>query len=90
MRLLCHIVQIQKHAFLVEIELMSKSKKISPRKKVDLELLHHRLRQRFTRSLISVDTTNVWNYIKIRVDPDPFFTLCHISSMKKRLGQKIH
>ena len=47
MRLLCHSAQ-RKHAFLGEIKQMSKSKKIAPRKKIALELLHHILGKRYT------------------------------------------
>ena len=51
---------------------MSKSKKIAPRKKVALELLHHRLRNRYTISLMAEDTENAWQDIELRVYPDPF------------------
>ena len=63
---------------------MSKSKKIAPRKKVALELLHHRLVHRSTRSLIDGDTANVWQFIEPRIDTDPFCTLCQIYSMNKK------
>ena len=39
----------RKHEFLLKIKEKSKSKKISPRKKIALELLHHRLGHRYTR-----------------------------------------
>ena len=58
---------------------MSKSKNISPRKKVALELLQHRLGHRSTRSLMDGDTENVWQDIELSIDPDPFFTSCQIS-----------
>ena len=48
------------HAFWGEINIMSKSKKLSPRKKVALELLHLGLGHRYTRSLMDGDTENVW------------------------------
>ena len=32
------------------------------------------------------DTSNSWKDIEIRIYPDPFFTSCQISSMKKRAG----
>ena len=38
----------RKHAYLVKIKVKTKSKKIVPRKKVALELLHHRLGHRST------------------------------------------
>ena len=64
---------------------MSKSKKKSPRKKFALKLLHHIFRQRYTRSLMTGDTENVWEDIELRIDPDPFFTSCQISSMNKKV-----
>ena len=53
-----HIAQ-RKNAFLGGIKQMSKSEKIEPRKKVILELLHHRLGHRYTISLMIGDTANV-------------------------------
>ena len=73
----------QKHVFLGEIIQMSKSKKIAPRKKVDLELLHHIFGHRSTRSFMAGDTENVWKYIKLGIYTDPFCTSCQIFSMKK-------
>ena len=67
---------------------MLKSKKLAPRKKVALGLLHHILGHRSTRSLMSGDTSNVWKNIELRIDPDPFFTLFHISSMNKKARSK--
>ena len=52
-----HIAQ-RKHDFLGEIKQISKSKKIAPRKKVALELLHHELGNGYTISLMSGDTAN--------------------------------
>ena len=80
----------RKHAFLVKIKENTKSKKITPRNKVALELLHHRLGQRSTRSLMAGDTANFCKDIKFRIDPDYSCTSCKIYSMNKRLGQKIH
>ena len=51
---------------------MSKSKKISPRNKVALELLHQILGHISTRSLMGGDTANVWEDIELRIDPDLF------------------
>ena len=34
------------------------------------------------------DTENVWKDIEFRIDPDPFYTSCYISSMNKRLDPK--
>ena len=67
---------------------MSKSNKLAPRKKIALELFHHILGHRSTRSLMSGDTTNVWKYIKLRIYPYPFCTSYHISSMKKKARSK--
>ena len=53
----------RKHAFWGEIKEISKTKKFAPRKKIYLELLHQRLGQRYTRSLMAVDTANVWKDI---------------------------
>ena len=58
MRLLYHIVHSRNMNF-GEIQQMSKSKKIAPRKKVAVKLLYHRLGHRSTRSLIAWDTENV-------------------------------
>ena len=77
-----------KHAFLGKMKQMSKSMKIAPRKKFALELLQHRLLHRSTRSLMDGDTANVWKDIEPSIDPDPFFTSCHISSMKKKARSK--
>ena len=52
----------RKHAFLGEIKEMSKKKKSPARNKTDLELLHQRLGHRSNRLLLTVDTTNVWEY----------------------------
>ena len=68
----------------------SKGKKLPARKKIALKLLHQRLGHRFTRSILAGYTANVWEDIELIIDPDPFCTLCQISSMKKRLGLKFH
>ena len=82
---LLHSAQ-RKHALLVKIK--SKSTKLAPWNKVALELLHHRLVHRSTRSLMAVDTANVWKDIKPRIYPDAFFTSCQISSMNKKARSK--
>ena len=84
-----HISQ-KKHVFLGEIKEMSKTKKLPSIKKIALELLHQILGHRSTRSLLDGDTANIWEYIELRIDPDPFFTSYQISPIKKRLGLKIH
>ena len=68
---------------------MSKKNKLPPRKKIALELLHQRLAHRSTRSLLAGDTANVWGYVELRIDPDPFCTSCQISSMSKKVKSKI-
>ena len=73
---------LRKHAFSRKI--MEKSKKNPARKKIALEFLHQRLGHRSTRSLIAGDTANVWEDLKLRIDPDPFCTSYKISSMNKK------
>ena len=51
---------------------MSKTKKLPSRKKIALELLHHRLGHIYTRSLLAGYTANVWEDIELRIDPDAF------------------
>ena len=80
----------RKHAFLGGIKQLSKTKKLSPRKKVALELLHQRSGHRSTRLLMSGDTANFWEDIEPRIYPDPLCTSCQVYSMKKSLGLKIH
>ena len=68
---------------------MSKKNKLPARKKFSLELLHQRLGQRSTRSLLDGYTANVWEDIYLRIYPDPFCTSCQMSSMNKKAGSKI-
>ena len=63
-----------KHAFLVKTKEKSKSQKQIPKKKVYLEIFHQRLGHRYTRSLLSGYTANVWQDIELRLDPDTFCT----------------
>ena len=51
--------------------------------------MHQRLGHRSTRSLLSGYTANVWEDIELKVDPEPFFTSCQISSMNKKASSKI-
>ena len=74
----------RKHAFLGKIKDMSNKKKLPERRKIALELLHQILCHRSTRSLLAGDTANVWEYIELRIYPDPFCTSCQISSMNKK------
>ena len=85
---LTHSAQ-RKHAFLGEIKEMSKTKKLLARKKIALELLHQILSHRYTRSLLAGDTCNVWEYIELKIYPDPFCKSCQISSMDKKARSKI-
>ena len=50
----------RKHAFTVKIKNMSQKNKFPARKKIAFELLHQRLGHISTRSLLAVDTYNVW------------------------------
>ena len=36
--------------------------------------MHQRLGHRSTRSLIAGDNANVWEYVELRIDPEPFCT----------------
>ena len=67
---------------------MSKTKKLPSRKKIALELLHQRLGHRSTRVSMAGNNANVWEDIELIIDPDPFFTSCQISSMKKKAKSK--
>ena len=67
---------------------MSKNKKIPPKNKIGLELMHQRLVHRSTISLLAGDTDNVWGGIELKLDPDPFCTSCQISSMNKQARYK--
>ena len=67
----------------------SKKNKLPARNKIALELLHERLGQRSTRSLLAGYTDNVWEYLWLRIDPDPFGKSCKISTMKKKARSKI-
>ena len=78
----------RKRAFWGEIKEIPKTKKLLSRKKIALELLHHRLGHRPTISLLSGNTANGWEDIELIIYPYPFCTSCKISSMKKRAGSK--
>ena len=69
---------------------MSKTKKLTSRKKNTLEFLHQILGHRSTRSFLDGDTANVREDIELRIDRDLFCTPYQISLMKKRLDLKIH
>ena len=44
---------------------------------------------RYTRSLITVDTANVWEDAELRIYQDPFCTSCQIASINKEARSKI-
>ena len=71
----------RKHAFAGKIKNMSK--------KIALELLHQILGHRSTKSLLDGDTSNVLEYVELRIDPDPFCTSCQIYSMNNKAKYKI-
>ena len=70
------------HIFWGEIKEMSKTKQLPSRKKIALELLHHRLGHRSNRSLLDGDTDN----IELIIYPELFCTSCQISSMNEKDG----
>ena len=51
--------------------------------------MHQRLGHRSTRSLIAVDTANVWEDAELKIYPDPFGISCKISSMNKKARSKL-
>ena len=81
----------RKHAFMVKsMESSKKNTKRNPkRKKISLELMHHRLGHRSTRSLMAGDTANVCEDAELKIDADPFCTSCKISSMNKKARSKV-
>ena len=82
---------VRKHAFMVKSTESSKkdAKRNPKRKKITLELMHQRLGNRSTRSLMAGDTANVWEDAELKIDPDPFCTSCKISSMNKKAISKV-
>ena len=58
--------------------------KLKYRREIDLELLYQGLVHRSTRSLMAMDTANVWEDVEFRIYPYPFFTPCQISSINKK------
>ena len=79
----------KKHAFVGKVMENSKKNKSPERKEIALELLHQRLGNRSTISLLAGDTAHFWEYVELRIDPEPFFTSCQISSMNKKDRSKI-
>ena len=82
---------VRKHAFMVESmeSLKKNAKKNMKRKKISLELMHHRLGHRSTRSLMAGDTANVWEDADLQIDADHFCTSCKISSINKKARSKV-
>ena len=82
---------VRKHALMVKsMEISKKNAKRNPkRKKISLELMHHRLEHRSTRPLMAGDTDNVWEDAELKIDADPFCTSCKISSMNKKARSKV-
>ena len=74
----------RKHAFFVKTKEKSKAKKLILRRKVSLRLLHQKLGHRSTRLILAGNTAHFWQDIELRVDPDLFFTSCHISTINKK------
>ena len=62
----------RKHEFLVKTKEKARSKKVTPRKKVALELLRHRLGHRSPRSFIDGDNEIFLKDIELRIYPDTF------------------
>ena len=62
----------RKHAFTGKIKNMSKKNKFPARKKIALELPHQILGHKSIRTLLAGDTANVWEYVELRIYPDPF------------------
>ena len=79
----------RKHAFTGKNQDVSKKNKYPARKKIALELLHQILGHRSARSFLAGDNANFWGDIELRIYPEPFCTLCQISSMNKKAGSKI-
>ena len=66
-----------------------KDKQITSKKEDCFRILHQRLGHRSTRSLLAGDTANIWEDVELRIDPEPFYTSCQISSMNKKYRYKI-
>ena len=50
--------------------------------------MHQRLGHIYKRSILAGYIINVWQYIEIRVDPDPFCTSCQIYTINKKARSK--
>ena len=78
----------RKHALMVKTNKKSKSQKQITKKKVYLGLFHQALGHISTRSIRTGYTSNVWQDIELRINPDPFCTSCQISTMNKKSRSK--
>ena len=72
-----------------EIKEISKTKKLPPKKKIALELLHQTFGHRSNISLLSGYAANIWEDIEPRIYPDPFCTSCQTSPMNKKARSNI-
>ena len=66
-----------------------KEKDNTSNEEIALELLHQRLGHRSTISMLSGYTSNVWEDVELRIDPERFYTLCQIPSINKKTRAKI-
>ena len=83
-----HSAQI-KYVYLVQTKEKSKSQKRIHKNRVSLSLLHQILGHKSTSPLLDGDNERVWQYISIRIDPDPLCTSCQISTINNNPISKI-
>ena len=62
----------------------SKKNKLPARHRVALELLHQILGHRSTRLFLAGYIVNVWEYVELRIYPDPFCSLKKFDMMCKK------
>ena len=78
-----------KHTFWGGIKQMSKTNKLQSRKKIALELLHHRLGHISTILFMSGGTANFWKGIELRIVSDSFCTSCHGETKRAGTNQNL-
>ena len=78
----------QRKLFFGKNKIKVKITKEKSQKENHLVLLNHILEHRSTKSLMDGDTVKFWEYIAIRVYPDPFCTSCQISTINKKPRSK--
>ena len=83
-----HAAHREKHYHLMKMEGESKSQKKVPKNKISLGLLHQRMLNKSTRSLLSRDNANVWQEIEVGVDPETFCTSYQIPTINKNSRSK--